>query len=181
MPSHKTVASVLDQILKREGWPAYSNRAADRGGPTKGGVTLETLQDWRGLNVGIDELKLLSETEARAIYRERYLKPWEFIVDDLLFEVVVDYAVTSGHDDPTRALQTKLGVTVDGVLGKMTRAAVSRADPELLRLYVIGYRARHMVNLALEDPKLKALIKGHNDLQVLNLRGWISRTVSFLS
>lgn len=180
MPSMRIVAGLLTDILEREGWPAYTNRKADRGGPTKGGITLETLSAWRGSPQTIEQLQALTEPEARAIYRERYLKPWEFIVDDLLFEAVVDYAVTSGHDDPTKALQEKLGVTVDGILGRMTRAAVSRADPELLRLYVIGYRVKHMVRLALEDPKLKAAIKGRDDLQILNLRGWINRAVALL-
>lgn len=170
----------LDEILRLEGWPAYSNRPADRGGPTKGGITLATLRAWRGHQVIVAELKMLTEDEARAIYRDRYLKPWEFVTDEKLFAVLVDYGVTSGHDDPTKALQEKVGVTVDGVLGPITRAAVLAADPKALRDYVIGYRVRHMVNLALNDPKLKALIAGHDDLQILNLRGWLNRATDFL-
>lgn len=179
--THQTIREHLDAILKREGWPQYSHRAADRGGPTKGGITIATLSGWRGQPQTIADLQELSETEARAIYRQRYLKPWEFITDPALFAAVVDYAVTSGHDDPTKALQEKTGVVVDGILGPKTRAAVLASDPKALRDYLVGYRVRHMVNLALNDPKLKALIAGHDDLQVLNLRGWINRTTEFLS
>jgi lysozyme family protein len=180
MASLQAISRQVDGILAREGWPYYSNRAADRGGPTKGGITLSTLTAWRGAPQMIADLQALTEAEARLIYRERYLKPWEFVADDRLFEALTDYAVTSGHDDPTKAVQTALGVTVDGILGRITRAAVVHANQEWLRRAVIGYRVRHMVDLALNDPKLKALIRGHNDLQILNLRGWISRAIEML-
>lgn len=170
----------LDEILKREGWPTFSNRAADRGGPTKGGITLATLSAWRKRPQTIADLIELGEVEARAIYRERYLAPWEFVADEKLFAVLVDYAVTSGHDDPTKAVQQKVAVKVDGILGPITRAAVLAADAKAVRDYVIGYRVRHMVNLALNDPKLKKLIAGHNDLQLANLRGWLNRATEFL-
>lgn len=170
----------LTAILKREAWPTYTNRAADRGGPTKGGITLKTLIAFRGRPQTITDLQALTETEARSIYRKRYLDPWEFVADDDLFSVLVDYAVTSWHDDPARAVQVALGLTVDGVVGPKTRAAVRTADPVSLRLKVIGYRIRHMVDLALNDPKLKQLMAGHNDLQIANLRGWINRSTSFL-
>jgi lysozyme family protein len=170
----------LDEILKREGWPRYTNRAADRGGPTKGGVTLKTLSAHRGRSQTIADLQAMHVEEARRIYRKRYLDPWEFVQDDDLFTVLVDYAVTSGHDDPAKAVQQALGITVDGVVGPVTRAAMRTADPAALRLKVIGYRVRHMVDLALNDPKLKRLIAGHHDLQLLNLRGWIRRSTEFL-
>lgn len=170
----------IDVILKREGWPLYTNLAFDKGGPTLGGITLQTLSNWRGSQQTVEQLKKLSLEEARQIYRQRYLEPWEFITDPALFAVLVDYAVTSGHDDPTKALQKKTGVTVDGVLGPKTRAAVLAADPVKLREYVIGYRVRHMVDLALNDSKLKALIAGRADLQLFNLRGWCNRATSFL-
>lgn len=178
--THAAIRKQVDNVLKHEGWPAYSNRAADRGGPTKGGITLQTLSDWRGSPQSVSDLKALTETEARDIYRRKYLQPWEFVSESSLFAVLVDYAVTSGHGYPARALQEKLGIAVDGVTGSATRAAVLAHDQKELRDYVIGYRVRHMVNIALGDSKLKALIKGRNDLQLLNLRGWIARSTSFL-
>nr|WP_222532573.1 glycosyl hydrolase 108 family protein [Azospirillum sp. 412522] len=39
--------AIIDTILRREGWPRYTDRPSDRGGPTKGGITLATLTNWR--------------------------------------------------------------------------------------------------------------------------------------
>lgn len=171
----------LEAILRREAWPTYSNRAADKGGSTKGGITLKTLSAVYGYPATIDELKALTKDQARAIYQDRYIRPWEFITDDDLFAVVVDYAVTSWHDDPTKALQDKLGVTVDGILGPITRAAVvAYPDQRGLRDYVLAHRIRKMVDLALNDPPMREFIAKHPALQARNLRGWIARVTSFL-
>jgi len=170
------VVKMIDDIMEREGWPLYTNRAADRGGPTKGGITLKTLAEWRGHKVTPAELMQLSEAEAKTIYHQRYLRPWEFIPHDGLFQACVDYAVTSWHDDPTYALQGIVGVEQDGRLGPLTRRAVLLyPDPEFLRRRVLAHRIKKMVDLALNDSKLQALIRWHDDLQIRNLRGWINR------
>ena len=39
---------IVDEILRREGWPKYTNLAADRGGPTKGGITLGAWREYSG-------------------------------------------------------------------------------------------------------------------------------------
>ena len=177
-----TVVQVqLEAILRREAWPTYSNRPADKGGPTKGGITLETLSAEQGWPATIADLKALTKDRARAIFQVRYIRPWEFVPDDDLFAVVVDYAVTSWHDDPTRALQEKLGVTVDGVLGPLTRAAtIAYPDPPALRAYVLQHRIRKFVDLALNDPPLRNFIANHPEAQVRNLRGWINRVTEFM-
>jgi lysozyme family protein len=174
------IRAQLDAILKREGWPKYTNHPADKGGPTRGGITLATLSAWRGRPQTIEDLKALPEAEARAIYRARYIRPWDFVTDDDLFAVLIDYAVTSWHDDPTRALQEKLGVTVDSVLGPVTRAAVLRADPTVLRKYVLVHRLKKFVDLALDDPLMQVFLATHPEAQARNLRGWVNRLAEFL-
>jgi lysozyme family protein len=178
------IAAQIDAILQREDWPTYSNRPADRGGATKGGITLATLSDVRGRKVSIAELQALTEGEARAIYRQRYIRPWEWVPDDGLFAVCLDYAVTSWHDDPTTALQIACGFTgrdIDGALGPKTRAAVLvHPNHERLRESVIGFRVRHMANLAINEPDMQAFIRAHPRAQIRNLRGWLARATSFL-
>ena len=41
-----TTKEIIDGIIKREG--GYVDHPADRGGPTKFGITLATLEAWRG-------------------------------------------------------------------------------------------------------------------------------------
>lgn len=177
----RVIAEQLGAILQREAWPTYSDRPADRGGPTKGGITLATLSAERGRKVSVAELQALTELEARAIYRRRYIHPWEWVPDDDLFAVLVDYAVTSGHDDPTMALQLACRIPVDGVLGSQTRAAVlAHPDLRTLRTSVIGFRVRHMANLAINEPDMQAFIRSHPRAQIRNLRGWLNRATSFL-
>ena len=181
MTRSAVVQAQLDAILRREAWPTYSNRAADKGGPTKGGITLKTLSAWLGWSATIIELKALTKDQARAIYLDRYIRPWEFVPDDDLFAVLVDYAVPSWHDDPARAVQEKLGITVDGVLGPQTRAAViAYPDPSALKAYVLQHRIRKFVDLALNDPPLKNFIANHPEVQARNLRGWINRVTEFM-
>ncbi len=42
----KTLDEVLTDVLQREGWPAVTDRAADRGGLTRGGITLKNYNAW---------------------------------------------------------------------------------------------------------------------------------------
>ncbi len=51
----------------------YSNRASDRGGPTKYGVTHKTLAAHRGVpSVAADQVKTMTKMEAEDIYRRSY-------------------------------------------------------------------------------------------------------------
>jgi lysozyme family protein len=58
---------LITELIEREG-REYSNRAADRGGPTKFGVTQKTLSIWRRRPVSALEVEALEEWEARKIY-----------------------------------------------------------------------------------------------------------------
>ena len=62
--------AIIDGILDAEG-RVYTNRAADRGGPTKFGITIKTLSNWRGRVADAREVELLSEAEPRSIYRKQ--------------------------------------------------------------------------------------------------------------
>ena len=66
-----TTEDIIDGIIKREG--GYVNNPADRGGPTKFGITLKTLKAWRGSPVTAWGVEGLGEDEAREIYESEYL------------------------------------------------------------------------------------------------------------
>jgi lysozyme family protein len=89
------IEAIIDTILRREGWPRYTDRPSDRGGPTKGGITLATLTSWRKRPVTAADVAALDEDEVRAIYRARYIADPGFagITDDTLRALVIDSGV----------------------------------------------------------------------------------------
>lgn len=180
-----TVEEIIGAILRREG--GYVNHPADKGGPTKHGITARTLADWCGLDrpVTAEEVQALDVDTARAIYRTRYVVPFDWLSDPLR-SLVVDWAVTSGFDDPVKVLQTTLkrrGIydgAIDGVAGPKTREAVV-VDPDPRRTYreVFTARVEFYTRLALSDPQVRAFRKGHPDTDLENLAGWLARSLEF--
>ena len=70
----KSVDEIITEVLQREGWPAYTNDPADRGGPTKGGITLGSWRDHTSNPyVTAEHVKNITEEQARAFYRHRYI------------------------------------------------------------------------------------------------------------
>lgn len=137
--ARSSFARSLEATLRFEG--GFSDHAADPGGATKFGITRATLEDWRGESVSEAGMRALTRAEAAAIYRRNY---WELAGCDRLPPgvdlAVFDYAVNSGVDRASRALQSALGVTVDGVVGRDTIAAAERADARAVVLALCGER-----------------------------------------
>jgi lysozyme family protein len=116
-------------VLASEGWDAYTNNPDDPGGPTRFGITMATLQSWRGMPVGPDDVKALGQDEALAIYSDRYWRP--ICGDDLppgIDLAVFDAAVNMGPGTAARLLQRCLGVADDGKIGPQTIEAAEDAD-----------------------------------------------------
>jgi lysozyme family protein len=166
------VNQLLDEIITREG--GFVDDAADRGGPTRYGITLGTLQHWRQpLPVTRADVELLSREEATAIYRQQYVDGPGFaeaIPDERLLALVVDYGVLSGPQAATKALQRALGIHDDGVLGPQTKRLLGSqaASPEVYKR-LLADRISHHCEIVLTNPSQRRF-----------LRGWLSRCVSFL-
>lgn len=130
----------MPHVFKHEG--GWSDHPQDPGGATHRGITLEVFRAWRkNPHATKDELRRLTEDEAREIYQERYWQPMRASelphgVDLMVF----DHGVNSGNNRSIRILQEVLGVTVDGVIGPQTIAAANAADPKEL---IDKLRARH--------------------------------------
>lgn len=162
---------IIDDLIRREG--GFVDHPADRGGPTKFGIAAETLGEARGLDraATTDEVKALTEGEARAIYRWLYIEKPGFtgIVDEPLRALLVDCAV---HSSPARSvewLQRALGVAADGRIGPITIAALDSSDRDRIRRRILAERIRFLGRLITRDPGQAAFA-----------RGWLARIADFV-
>lgn len=168
---------IVEDILNREGWngPTFLD-AGDRGLRTAWGISERAHPDaWQHGPP--------SKDQARAIYLQRYVEPWAWVPDDKVRAFLVDWMVTSGGRPVVKALQATVGAKVDGILGpetkRLTLAAVNAGRPVLPDL--IRARAEHYMAIALDEPRLRVLMNTAQPLQIRYLRGWLRRTLSFLT
>ena len=167
----KTVPAIIDEIIDREG-RIFTNRAADRGGPTKFGVTQDKLSEWRRRPVSVDEVRNLTETEAREIYESDFIvKPGFLRINFEPLRVhAIDFGVNSGTARSIRYLQKLVGAKVDGVLGPRTADKVNTyPDQQELHLRLIRDRLRFLGRLVNVDRS-----------QAENISGWINRVTEFM-
>lgn len=193
----RTVDDILTDVLNREGWPKITNRAADKGGLTRGGVTFRSYNAWRkqsGLaTIEPSEFEAtLTEEEARRFMLESIagpLLPVQFISLDL-FDLLVDWAETSGPDDPTRALQRairdlkyNLTINVDGEFGPKTTAALHLLTTEQLdvvRGVVAKARVEFYIDIVYADRAVMRFRQENPSTQLENMRGWVRRALGYL-
>lgn len=175
----------LKEILRREG--GFVDHPADRGGATNFGITAATLGDWRGLGrpASREEVRALTEREARKIYTQRYLTDTGFahIKNAKLRDLLLDCAV---HHGPRRAaiwLQEAVGVDADGKVGPRTLSAIrsfgrapsatslrmTTASAQKLRMTILAKRIVFFGELITKDPK-----------QAVFAKGWMVRVSEFL-
>lgn len=128
MDADARFARCMDAVLLQEG--GFSDLPGDSGGPTKYGISTPVLTAWRGHPVSRADVWNLTKDEAAQIYRERY---WAKIIGDLLPAgpdlVAFDCAVNQGPGIAARFLQQAVNVTVDGLVGPNTIAALRKANP----------------------------------------------------
>jgi lysozyme family protein len=158
----------MEWVLRVEG--GYSDHPADRGGPTKYGITQTTYDAWRReRKLEPRHVSTIEIAEARGIYHERYWTksrcgdlPWPVSL------VQFDSCVQHGVRMAARFLQEIAGVWVDGVVGAVTVKAVrelaDRVTPREVADRILWRRARYYASIVAGDPS-----------QVVFLRGWISR------
>lgn len=154
---------IIERILAREG--GYVDHPADRGGPTKFGITRDTLEHWRGFAVSAEDVAKLTKDEAKQILRFRYIvQPgFDHLDDDRLRAIVVDAAVHSGPRQAVILLQRALDVDEDGILGPVTLNAANQlesTDAEKLMVRVLTARMRFLVNLVIKSPDQLAFLNG---------------------
>lgn len=164
---------IISAILKREG-SKYTDDPVDRGGPTKYGITLKTLTQYRGHTVTPADVEALTEDEARAIYMALYVtKPhFDQINNQRLRALVVDTGVLHGQPTATILLQRAVGTHADGIWGFHTQAAVNDMDP--------GHQIKIYQTMLQEREQLITDIVARNPSQAKFAEGWRNRLKEFV-
>ena len=86
---------VISDIIAREG--GFVNNPNDLGGPTKYGITIKTLSDYRKVECTVEDVRSLTVDEASTIYESIYAKPFEAWTQHVeLYSLIVDSAVQHG-------------------------------------------------------------------------------------
>jgi lysozyme family protein len=171
-----SVETLIEDVIGREG--GFADHPADRGGPTKFGITQAALARHLGRAVTAAEIESLSLDQARQIYRQDYYQGPR--IDRLpagIQPFVFDSAVNHG---PQRAIAfvqqicTLAGfaqLVVDGVCGPRTiRAAhdAARAMQDWLLAALVEERRNFYQAIVRADPS-----------QAVFLNGWLNRLAEF--
>lgn len=126
----------LHHLLKSEG--GFTNDRRDpgnslpdgRAGCTMLGVTQATWESYVGKRVTQEKMQQLTPEDVAPIYRKKY---WDVVRGDELPSgldyLMFDFAVNAGPGRAIKVMQSALGVTVDGVIGRITMKAIQDADP----------------------------------------------------
>lgn len=153
---------LIDEIIQREGGSKATDIQGDRGGRTQYGISERSHPEvWKKGFVTYDE--------AREIYHQKYLAPFDLLRSHLLFEQAVDFGVTSGPRLAIQKIQELVEAEVDGILGPDTVSKVSRFEPRMINNLLMGSRVKMIGRLVQKNPS-----------QLKFLSGWLNRCLSFL-
>lgn len=155
-------------ILSFEG--GFSNHPADPGGPTNKGVTLATWKsqgydkDGDG-DIDVDDLRIITDEDALRILKRNYWDRWraDEIKDQSIANLLVDWTWCSGAYG-IKIPQRVLGVTVDGIVGPKTLAALNGS-------YALGLFSK----LHNERREYLQRVVINNPTQRIHLNGWLRR------
>ena len=161
---------IITDVMKAEGWDKYTNRPNDRGGPTKWGITLKAWADYVGIGVSEDDIKVITETQARAFYEELYIVAPRFnLLPDPILAMVVDCGVNHGVRAASKWVQRAVGSRQDGVIGPKTIEALAGENYLTVYLKICAYRMKLYGRIVTKDPT-----------QAENAWGWNNRAAKWV-
>lgn len=172
----QSVDSMISDIIRREG--GFVDHPADRGGPTRYGITHKTLARYLGREVTRDDVRQLSRELATEIYRRAYyLEPRIDALPSSARAFLFDSAVNHGPRRAIKFLQQVLNAAsfgplgVDGLAGPQTRRQARKAS-ETMGLWLLAA-------LAEERRMFYRLIVERDPSQRVFLKGWMKRVAEF--
>ena len=176
---------IIDSIEKSEGWPKFTDHPDDKGGPTKGGITLATLEHWRQRPCEKADLKALDRHEARQIYQQMYIDDpgFRFITESLLRYQVVDCGVLHGPRRASKWLQQAINAQSKAVFNGQTVKVDGRFGPASQALLTQLRHHSDRINLRIATCRIRFLgrIVGRDPSQARWINGWLNRATKFVT
>lgn len=146
-------------ILKWEGGFVYDKD--DLGGSTNMGVTLATYRSVSGSKKTVNDLKRMTRVQWGVIFKKFYWDKWEAdnIKDQNVANILVDWLWCSGSYG-IKIPQRVLGVSVDGIVGSKTIAAINARDGRELFDTIKQERKDYIDRICQTRPQNKKFKKG---------------------
>lgn len=173
-----SVDDIITDILKAEGWDKYTNRPTDRGGPTKWGITQKAWSEYVGHAAPIDEIKAITEHQARIFYENMYIKRPKFdMLPPLLIPMIVDCGVNHGVRAASKWIQRAVGAKQDGAIGPQTLAALTSTNLIATYTRICASRFKLYGRIVTKDHSQAEYAHGWNN------RGakWLERLADYLA
>lgn len=149
---NRAVGKVIDAESSR-----YTNHPMDKGGPTKYGITLKTLQCHKP-GATAEDVKNLTRDVAIEIFVYDYARPFLFLEDVAVFNFLLNASVNHGPKGATFILQRACGVVADGKMGPNTRDAALRHEDLLVNLVI--ERCEYYARILQKDHSQRAFAAG---------------------
>lgn len=161
----------VDHVFAREG--GFVFHPLDRGGPTKFGVTQRILGQFRNALVSDQDVKDLTQDEARKVYASMFWNAakLERVRDADTALILFDFAIHAGPETAIKLLQRVLNrnfsekLIVDGDLGNKTFTALCTSSEPRLNRKLIQAMQTHYVRIV-----------ELNSTQLVFLEGWVNRS-----
>lgn len=154
----------LPLLLDCEG--GYVNDVRDSGGCTNKGITLATFNKYYGVpyhrELCCGDLRQITDAQVEYIYKTGY---WDrckadYINNQAVANLLVDFAVNSGVKTAVRVLQEILGITQDGIVGNVTIENINNYRDDLLFNLLKQRRMQFYYDIVDKNPKQGVFLKG---------------------
>lgn len=150
---------LIPHILYFEG--GYACVEGDSGSHTNSGVTIGTYRYYFGKDKTVEDLKHMSRKEWMYIFRLGFWNPCKAdqIENQSLANLIVDSCWLSGTRSTIKKVQRAIGVTPDGIVGKVTLGVLNNY-PEDCFYKIYHMRVAFYDKIIENNPKLARFKKG---------------------